>query len=259
MEDKMKLSMEIKNKQPLGLIDLAQGMLSVGAEYQVYIGKHAVHLQADKACLYVKEVRSGSVITELVALAPYALPLVEHSDSILEYGKYLIAAITWYMGRGEKPSEEYSRKTLENLSTILEPVAKDRGSQFILSGNTFNGEVNFTFNMNSTEANAAQNAIRKELDATKESVTGIHYQVLMYWAQARNQPGGKSGDRARIESVHKGDVKVLFANDGLKMKMLFEPEHPFEKAFIVDVAVETVNDKPMLYRVLDLHETIDRE
>lgn len=259
MDDKMKLMIEIQNKQPVALLDLAQSMLSTASEYQSYLTKHAPDVDSENTQLYIKEVRSGSVITELVAMAPYALPLIENADSILEYGKYLVEALSWFKGDDKKPDEEFSRKSLENLSTIIEPVARDRGSQMILSGVTINGDVNFTFNIDSTGANAAQNSIRKELELMKEPVTGMHSQVVMYWAQARNQTNSRSGDRARIESIYRGDVKVLFANDALKSRMLFEPDHPFEKAFIVDVAVETINEKPVLYRVLELHETIDRE
>jgi hypothetical protein len=54
----------------------------------------------------------------------------------------------------------------------------------------------------------------------------------MYWAQARNDPNGsKAGDRARIESIYGGEVKVKFINDHIKLKMLYEEPHPFSKAF----------------------------
>lgn len=259
MDDKMKLTIEIQNNQPVALLDLAQSMLSTAGEYRSYVAKHAPDVDPTGAQLYVKEVRSGSVITELVAMAPYALPLIENADSVLEYGKYLVEALSWLMGGGERPDENFDKKSLQNFSTIIEPVARDRGSMMIFSGTTINGDLNFTFNIDSTGANAIQNSARKEMELQKEPVTGIHNQVLMYWAQARNQPNSKSGDRARIESIYRGDVKVRFANDDLKMKMLYEPDHPFEKAFVVDVAVETIDEKPMLYRVLELHETIDRE
>lgn len=258
MGDEIKLTIEIQNKQPVELIDLAQVMLSTAAEYRSYISTHAIDVDPQNTRLYIKEVRSGSVITELVAMAPYALPLVEHADSILKYGKYVVAGLSWFMGRGEKPADEYGRKTLENLNTILEPIAKDRGSQLVLTGNTFNGDVSFVFNIDSPGANAAQNSIRKELDATKPPIVGIHSQVVMYWAQARNQPNSKSGDRARIESIYRGDVKILFANDGLKAKMLYDTPFPFTKAFLVDVAVETVDEKPILYKVTELYDVLDR-
>ena len=122
------------------------------------------------------------------------------------------------------------------------------------------GDLVINFNLNSTQANAVQNGIRRTLESMKEPVTGIHEQVVMYWAQARNQPdSSKAGDRARIESIHQGDIKVRFANDSLKAKMLYDEPYPFKKAFIVDVAVETVNNKPVLYKVLELHDVIDKD
>src|SRR5660397_48818 len=99
METKMKLVIEIKNQHPVELIDVAQSMLGVGSEYQNYIARYASHIGADGAKLYVKEVRSGSIITELVALAPFALPLIDHADSIIEYGGYLKVAYDWLSGR----------------------------------------------------------------------------------------------------------------------------------------------------------------
>lgn len=259
MDDKMKLTIEIKNQAPIELIDLAAGMLALGDEYRSYLSAHHRAIDAEGTRLYVKEVRTGSIITELVALAPYALPLVEHAESILEYGKWLGSAYDWLIGRGNKLGEAIPKTTLQNLSRIIEPVAKDRSSQFNLAGVTVNGDVHLNFSITSTEANAAQNAVRRELDLMKEPITGIHHQVVMYWAQARNQPNSKSGDRARIESIYRGDVKVVFANDEIKTRMLYDTPYPFNKAFIVDVAVETIEDKPILYKVIEMHDILDRE
>lgn len=39
--------------------------------------------------------------------------------------------------------------------------------------------------------------------------------------------------------------------------MLLDSENPFIHAFVVDVAVETINDKPAFYKIIDVHEKID--
>jgi DNA modification methylase len=94
------------------------------------------------------------------------------------------------------------------------------------------GESVINLYINSRNANAAQNSIKRRLNAIKEPITGIHNDVVMYWAQARNDPNGsKAGDRARIESIYGGEVKVKFINDHIKLKMLYEEPHPFSKAF----------------------------
>lgn len=259
MNDAVKLTIEIKNRQPVELLDLAQSLNSLGEEYRRFLATGEQAGKPDEIKLYVKEIRTGSIITELVALAPYSLPFVEHADTVIEYAKHLKTLYDWFSGKSEEKPQAMEKATLQNLSEILEPVAKEHSSQINIGAVNIQGDVIVNMNLNSTEANAAQNGIRREIDAMKEPLTGVHEQVAMYWAQARNIPDNKAGDKARIESIYKGDVKVRFANDGLKATLLYEEPYPFKKVFIVDVAVETVNDKPVLYKVLNFHDAIDRE
>lgn len=260
MDDKIKLTIEIKNKHPVELTDLAQSMMAMGDEYRRFLAKHDTCLDADDVKLYIKEIRSGSIITELIALAPYALPFVEHADTVVEFAKHLKNVYEWFIGKSEQPPpKDIEKSTLQNLSQIIEPTAKDHASQMNFGAINVQGDVVVNLHISATEANAAQNAIRREIEARKEPVTGIHRDVVMYWAQARNQPDSKSGDRARIESIYSGDVKVRFANDALKTEMLYDTPYPFNKNFIVDVAVETVEGRPALYKVLEIHDVFDRE
>lgn len=55
MEDKMKLTIEINNKQPVELTDLAKSMMSVADEYLHFLAEHDAHIEADDVKLYVKE------------------------------------------------------------------------------------------------------------------------------------------------------------------------------------------------------------
>ena len=73
-EDQTMLTVNIKNRQPVELVDFAQSMISLGAEYSDYIASSQNHLVSDEIKLYIKEIRPGSIITELVALAPTLMP-----------------------------------------------------------------------------------------------------------------------------------------------------------------------------------------
>ena len=258
MENEVKLTIEINNRRPVELVDFAQSMICVGSEYTRFIGSGENAATPEDVKLYVREIRTGSIITELVAMAPFAIPFIEHTDTIIEYAKHLKIVYDWFAGRGEKKPQSLEKTTLQNLSTIVEPVAKDQSSQMNIGAVNVQGDLVLTLNLSSVDANAVQNAIRRELDSMKEPVTGIHEKVLMYWAQARNQPDSKSGDKGRIESIHKGDVKVVFANDRLKTKMLYESAFPFSHAYVVDVSVETIEGRPALYKVLEVHDALPR-
>lgn len=254
----MKLVLRIENKRPVELEDLARSMFAVGDEYRRFVATNLPEADAGDVKLYVREIRTGSVIAELVALAPYALQLMDTGLTVLEYAKRLKELADWATGKSDAKPEALEKATLQSLSHLLEPVAKDNGSQLNVGAVNVHGNVVLNVTVSSVEANAGQNRIGREIAAQKEPTTGLHEQVVMYWAQARNQPDGATGDKARIESIYKGDVKVRFANDQLKAQMLFEPNHPFELAFVVDVQVETVNDKPVLYKVLKIHEQLPR-
>jgi hypothetical protein len=251
----MKLVFKIDNEQPVELQDLAMSMLSMGDEYRRFANSYDV--STEEVRLYVKEIRAGSIITELMPMTPFALPLVSYAASVIDFTAHITKIIEFFAGKKTEPIGFVEKNTLENVSAILEPVARDHASQLNLSNVTFNGEVTFNLSVSSMEANAAQNGIRRRLGEMKEPITGIHEQVVMYWAQAKNQEHSDgAGDRAKIESIYHGSVRVKFADDEIKYLMLYKEPHPFKKGYLVDVAVEAVEDKPVLYRVLKLHEVM---
>jgi hypothetical protein len=81
---------------------------------------------------------------------------------------------------------------------------------------------------------------------------------LLVLAQIRDVPKSKTGDRGIIESISKLDIKLLFTSEEIKRDILEAPENPFQKAFIVDVEVKTLDDKPALYKILAVKESFDR-
>lgn len=256
MADPVKLTVEFKNVHPIELTDLTQSLLAFADEYKRYLARDEEPTVADDVRLYVKEIRPGSIVADLVAMAPYALPFVENANHIFKFLGYLKTAYDYLLGESdEKPQLE--RNNYLNLTNILEPVAKDNGSYLNVGAiHVTTGPI--TVNINSMKANAIQNAANRELAALKAPTTGMHEKVLLYWFQARNDPKSKTGDKAIIESLHKGPVKALFVNESIKAKILSASENPFTMAYVVDVAVETIKEKPALYRILEMYDVLER-
>ena len=262
MNESEKLVITISNKRPVELIDLAQSMLALANEYRQVLTDSGEHSDPEDVKLYVKEVRTGSIIQELVPLAASSLPFILHYNAIADFAKHLQALTSWFSGnrsvRGwEGPTLE--RKSLQNLSALLEPIAKDPGSAMRIGAVTVNGDVHVSVVVGSQEASAIQNNVTHALNEQKHSVAGEHRNVVMYWSQARNDKRAKSGDKAVIESISKSAVKVAFSSDDLKKRMLFDVAHPFEQAFIVDVWAETIDDKPVLYVVHEFRGILYRD
>jgi hypothetical protein len=249
------LSIEIKNTQPIELSDLTESLIGFADEYKHHIAISDPTAQPEEIKLYVKEMRTGSIIADLIAIVPLTLPFVAEANHVIEFCQYLSRAYKYLTGKSrEKP--EMEKADYLNLNRIVEPVAKDSGAQINIG--TLNISAPVVFSLNSLEANAAQNAAKREIELLHEPVTGVKEKVLLYWYQARNDPRSQAGDRAIIESIYRGPVKAVFLNESIKAKMLLDTDNPFTHAYVVDVAVETVRDRPALYRILNVHEVIEK-
>lgn len=248
------LTIRIQNKGPVELAEFTTGLTALADEYRRFIPRHesSRHV-ADADCrLYIKSVRSGSIEIDLVAMAPLALPFMENADTVLSFCGYLKQAYAWLAGRDvEKPEPVPDKANYENLRQVVSVVAKDHGAQI-------NFITNHThFHLDSTEARAVSAGAAHEIDLLKAPVAGLREQVVLYWYQARNTSVSSAGDRAIIESVSRFPVKTSFKHNDKKARMLLDEENPFKKAYVVNVVVESINDKPVLYTILDVLETMD--
>jgi hypothetical protein len=177
----------------------------------------------------------------------------------VQFTQYLRVAYHALLGRRDTQIPRLDRldkKSLENLSDILEPIVKDEGSKIIIQTRDSSTVEQITINY--MEANAIQNTIQRRVQGMREPVTGVHTHVVMYWYQARGTPASSPIDKGVIESLSPNPVKVIFSNDAIKAALLLEDDNPFRMAYLVDVAVETVSGRPILYKVLAVHEKLER-
>lgn len=244
------LQVEIKNVRPIELLDLTESFLGLADEFREFTARHNPDVDAADVRLYVHEVRSGSVIATLAALSPQLLQGLSYANAVFDFATHLGTVTRFLTGNEDKPPVDMTVSTLENVSRIVEPVAKDGGAQFNV--HTLNG--NIILNVTHTEANAIQNKAKRLLTERTVSTSGIHEKVLMHWFQARADRHSRSGDRAVIEKISPRPVKVICATDALKSQMVLSETNPFQEAFIVDVVADTINGKVAVYKILALHD-----
>jgi hypothetical protein len=256
MNDSGKIVVEIKNHYPVELLDLTQSFYSFAKEYEGYANSEFEGADRRGTKLFVKEIRTGSIITELIPHASGLLPLLSEANTVLGFAKHLKSVIDRLRkpSHGELPA--ISKTTLTNINSIVDPVAKDSASQINVH-TEINNYAPVYISINSQEANAIQNQVRAELEHLRSPVVGLHTKVLMYWWQTRNDTS-QTGDRAIIESISSRPVKVIFDSEQIKADILALEDNLFKHAFIVDVVVETIEGKAALYKVVKVHEQMER-
>lgn len=252
-----KLQITINNTKPVILTDLTMALLGVGQQFERFIENEAPEQHQTSSELFIKEVRSGSIIVELVAQAIPVIPLLWQGGSIVEWVGYAKSVIEWLNGKQSQPPKDVTKQDLKQWSNILEPVAKDNGSQLNFTVSS-GGQVINQFFINSEQANAAQNAIRREIGLLNEPDDHTQRKRVMTWYQTKFDDASQTGNKAVIESISKSPVKVIFENNAVK-KALMAGDTRFSKpwnelAYIVDVKVQTVQGAPKVYTVINYYD-----
>ena len=247
------LTIDLKNTQPVELVDFTNSLNGLADEYRRFAALRDPEFHEDIR-LYIERIETGSIIAKIIEMMPYAMPFVGDANTIVEFCANLKNAIEWLKG-STHAQPEIERHTLENVTRVIEPVAKDGGAVLTIGNIESYANVNIT--INNIEANAVQNQARRLLDEMRKPITGYHSNMVVYWYQARNDPNSQRGDRAVIEALWPNPVKTVFATESVKARMLFGTENPFASAFVVDVQVQSIKDRPVLYTITNFVDILE--
>jgi len=183
-----KLEITINNERPVVLTDLTLSLLGVGHQFERFIENEMDEHDPVGAELFIKDVRSGSIIVELVAQAMPAIPLLWQAGSLTEWVDYAKSVVEWLSGKISTPPKILTKQDLKQWSNILEPVAKDNGSQMNFTVTEGGTVINQVF-INSEQANAAQNGIRRQLEQLDEPHDHTQQKKVMVWGQTKFSEG----------------------------------------------------------------------
>lgn len=104
------LTLKIDNSTPIPLSSFVKAFTSLAAEYENSL-RDSVDFQNDNAEIFIKEVRSGSIIADLIPFAAATLPLV-----VSEADKIVVAV-------------EFVRKWETRLKSLARGVIPDGASR----------------------------------------------------------------------------------------------------------------------------------
>lgn len=251
--DEAKIIVNFCNSKPIELIDFSECFRGICLEFSVFAQKNPESVESNDLRLFIKDLKKGSIIMEMVAMSPLILPYISDANTIFKFTSYLSKFANYLLGQSDKPSD-LTKSDYENMNNIIKPVAKDSSSQMNINTNV-KGDIHIHLHLDSVKANAMQNVIRQDIKKMMTPVDKLHKKVLMYWYQARNDYKKQVGNQAIIESISKSPIKVVFVHDSLRDEMLFlKGQNPFHFGYVVDVVAEMVQDSPTLYKIVAYHD-----
>jgi len=258
IDEKNYVAITFDNSKPVELEDFINAMKAIENSFSEHATKDLKKTPVDTT-LYIKEVRSGSIVIELMAAALPVLPDL-YQDGILtawvEWFKLLIEKLD----KKEINKSEVPIKTLKAVSSILNPVAKDSASQFNMVPHV-NGNMYVGCTFNSEQAQRVKQKIDEVLE--KEESQYLYKKQAIRWFQTRFNNNSSIGDMGIIDNIDPKPKKLVFVDNAIKAKIVSGDEK-FDKQwndliYIVDVEVVYKESKIIMYRILDCYfeETFD--
>lgn len=263
------LILKIDTKAPVELSDFVAAFTGFGSQFERFHGREYPD-ESGGAGFYVREVRAGSIIAELVpyiglAAAPVMGGLmagVKHSNDLKKFVENYGKSLTKYFKRGGRENKA-SKSDLIDFHKTIRAVAHDPNATLSVAVYE-NGEQRVAFQFNTTQAKEAEHNIlehRQELDATSAA---DHKKVLMIFTKtgiAHAKTGKRSGETVLIESLHSRPLPIVYAStlaeERIRHEIAEADDNVYKKAFDVDVNVEMRGDKPIAYRLVSVHNVID--
>ncbi len=263
------LILRIETKEPIELGEFVATFVGIGSAYERYHDADNVDGRSD-ARVYVREVRAGSIIAELVPYALVATPFlggamagVKHVNDLVKFVDTIRDKMKPYFRKNGRNLDATKGELSDFLKTV-EAVAHDRDGELSLAVYE-DGQKKVAFSFTTKEARQAEGNLlehRAEMEATSAA---DHQRVILRFVRPSaeaGKPGRKGGERAIIDKLSPYARPVLYASDlaeqRMKHELLVAQGNVFRLLFDVDVNVEmSATGRPLAYRITAVHHVID--
>lgn len=258
------IELRICLEKPPELFQLINAFVSVGNQFDEYIRSAHPALEGH-ARLFVKEIRQGSTIVELI---PVLAPLIANMDAVLIVDNF----VTRYGGMlksfiGGTPAPAIPKSDVKDFLGAVEVVANDSNGRSIISSATYHEtkttkriEIEFT----TPEAKQAQSLLeRMTIDIDTPVYEEKENVLMVFWQSNVADPaaGKKTGERVVIEVIHRKPLAIKYETDEVRQRIKYETREDegniFKKGFFVDCKVERLRGRPVAYRITAVHDVID--
>lgn len=258
------LSVTLDLADPVEISDFAALFAGIGSQFDRYLAEAHPKLKG-QAQMYVKEVRKGSIIADLVPSIP---DMIGFMDNVLIVG-----------GFGALFSERIRRlisghfilhsgkSDITELGKTLRAISKDNtGDMTIESVELENGVWNRRILLKFTapearKADATLEAQKRELDKIERA---DFTRVLMTFERSRKSdtdPNKPTGELVVIEASDPKPKALIYASEmaerQIKSEIRDADDNIYKKGFIVDANVQIRLGRVVGYAVTNIHQVID--
>ena len=258
------LELKIDLQEPAELFDLVRAFTSLGKQFDDYIKtEHPDY--AGETKIYVKQIRQGSIIAELL---PIIQPLIQNMDSVIIIDQFIErygGRLNKYM-RGSK-DETASKSDIDDIMGQVTAIAKDPNGSVALSSveiDKTKTRIRASIKFNSEESRRIEDAAyshKRQIEA--KAYETINNSLMVFWQSNLKETdvGKRTGEKVIVEDVHGKPLAVVYdsdlAEDRIKHETKSGDRNLYKLGFYIDGRVERLNGRPVAIRVAEVHTIID--
>jgi hypothetical protein len=258
------LSVKLDLGEPVEIADFAAFFAGIGSQFDRYLAEHHPQMKGE-AKMFVKEVRKGSIIADLVPSIP---DLVGYMDTVLIVGGFgsLFSKRVRSLIAGQFIQTK-SKPDIVEIGKTLRAISKDNtGDMTVESVELENGIWNrkVLLKFSAPEARQAEATLehqKREMDKVERADLT---RVLMTFEASRksdreiNKP---TGELVVIEASDPKPKALIYATELVEQRIKTEirdaNDNIYKKGFIVDANVQMRLGRVVGYAVTEVHQVID--
>lgn len=258
----------LETSQPIEIGAFVGAFTSLAAEYERFISERSPDLSG-KAEIFVREVRAGSIVADLVPLIAGVVPLVADMNMVLIVENFVVrwGARFSALIRGDFSKFKGSRSELKDWIDGVTAIASDPNGSISLQAATFEdgkNQLRAALKFESGQARTAKTNLERRLALLDHRNHVTQQRVLMVFTRSDVNDAGvgkSSGERVKIEEIADTSLPLIYASELAEERIKHEirdgAENVFRKGFVVDAVVKTNATKPVAYAVTAVHQVID--
>ncbi|MBO9589468.1 hypothetical protein [Devosia sp.] len=259
------IELTIDLERPVELYDLMGMFVAIGHQFEQYLRDEHPNLVDETSKIYVRQIRAGSIIADLI---PFIPPLIENLDRVLIVDDFVrrYGGLILKLGHGQKLPEP-RKSDLDDLMKGVAAIANDSNGSATLKSVQYDKDGEKTRVAIKFDTKQAQQAIRvideqrKELEAKAFQV--VENQLLVFWQSNLKQTdtGKRTGELAIMEYITKKPLAVVYDSELAEQRIKHETSEGsrnlYRLGFYVTARVETLNGRPVAYRISEVHDIIE--
>jgi hypothetical protein len=257
----------LDTKEPIELGAFVGVFTSLGNEYDRFIRQAEPDL-AGEADLFVRKVRSGSIIVDLIPWLSMVAPFIDDMEKSLIIEKFLRVWKERFesllSGKGNAPE---TRSELNDWADAVKAVATDANGSAKIEAVTFeNGKkkIRAAFKFKSSDAREVLKAVERQKTLLEKTQHADHRRVLMRFTRSDIGDvtvGKPSGEKVKIEEISDRSLPLVYgselAEERIKHEIREADENVYKKGFVVDVNFKSIGGRPVAYAITNVHQIID--